>query len=705
MHNGSRLLTSRWLAAAIVLLIGVAWSWRLRTPRTVARDGDLSVLLITIDTLRADAIGAYGNRAAETPWIDRLAAAGARFDRAHAHNVVTLASHANLLSGRYPFDHGVRDNSGFRFPATIDTLATLLKARGYRTAAFVSAFPLDSRFGLARGFDVYDDTFVDAIAQRPFLEPERAGRETVARARAWLDAQHGARTLCWVHLYEPHYPYQPPEPFAARFRSDPYAGEVAAVDAALGPLVEPILGAGADGRTLVVLTADHGESLGDHREATHGIFAYESTLRVPLIFYQPRLWRPVAVTAAARHVDVLPTILDALGAAPPRDVAGRSLLPALAGDAQPEVPSYFEALSASFNRGWAPLTGVIVGSRKYIDLPIPEVYDLADDPQETHNLTAAQPDTARQLRAALTALNARDRPAPAAETRETRERLGSLGYIAGVAARPEHVSEADDPKRLIDLDSILQDVVERYEAGDLGAALDRCRELVRRRPTMAVSLMYLAQLEHDSGNLHAAIDAMRRAVALVPAHPETIALLGGYLTEAGQPRDAVALLEHDTHAEDPDPQIVTAYALALARSGRTDDAVTTLTAARHRHPSSPAVLVELGTVHLMAGRRAEARHDFEEAVTLDAGAARAHSSLGALAAEDGHIDEAFTHWRQAVAADPRELDALLALGTMQWRAGRVAAARPYLEFFLSVAPPEKYARPREVVGAWLGRGH
>ena len=328
------------VAAAVALVAtGAVWL-RMRTPRPVGRDSDLSVLLITIDTLRADAIGAYGNAAAATPWIDRLAAGGARFDRAHAHNVVTLPSHANLLSGRYPFDHGVRDNAGFRFPSTIDTLATLLHARGYRTAAFVSAFPLDSRFGLTRGFDVYDDSFVGATVQRPFFETQRPGTETVARARAWLDGQHGARVFCWVHLYEPHYPYQPPEPFATRFGANAYAGDVAAADAALGPLLEPILRSGADGRTLVVLTADHGESLGEHREATHGIFVYDATLRVPLILFQPHLWQPAVVAAPARHVDVLPTILDALAMTPPPGLPGRSLLPSIAGDSQPDVPSY-----------------------------------------------------------------------------------------------------------------------------------------------------------------------------------------------------------------------------------------------------------------------------------------------------------------------------------------------------------------------------
>ena len=376
--------------AGVLLLAGLAGRAVWLGSRPVLHRGKgLSVLLITVDTLRADAVGAYGKPDAGTPWMDRLAAAGLRFDDAHAHNVVTLPSHANILSGRYPLDHGVRDNAGFRFPPGMDTLATLLKARGYATGAFVSAFPLDARFGLGRGFDVYEDSFVDAQARPAFLEQERRGTETVALARRWLDAQGDRPVFCWVHLYEPHAPYRPPPELAARFADRPYQGEVAAADAALGPLLEPLLASGDDGRTLVVLTADHGESLGEHGEATHGLFAYEATLRVPLLVYGPRL-PPRVERAPARHVDVLPTILDALAVPVPAGLPGRSLLRVVT-PADAATTTYFEALSGQLNRGWAPLYGVIRDGRKYIDLPIAELYDLRRDAAEAANLAAAPP--------------------------------------------------------------------------------------------------------------------------------------------------------------------------------------------------------------------------------------------------------------------------------------------------------------------------
>ncbi|MGH9371877.1 MAG: sulfatase, partial [Vicinamibacterales bacterium] len=369
-----------------------------RSQEAVRRAADLNVLLITIDTLRADAVGAYG-RPGATPWIDRLSAAGVRFDEARAHNVMTLPSHASILSGRLPPEHGIRDNAGFRFPATMETLTTLLKARGYRTGAFVSAFPLESRFGLARGFDVYDDGFADAAPRPAFLVQERRGEDTVTAARQWIESAGNARWFCWVHLYEPHFPYEPPQHLAARFPNDAYRGEVAAADAALAPLLGPIVELGEGGRTLVVLTSDHGEALGDHGEATHGVFAYEPVLKVPLVLYQPRIFEPAVVTNPAGHVDLLPTILDALSMPVPDGLAGRSLLQAIAGvpDRDP-APTYFEALSPSLNRRWAPLYGVVRDRTKYIDLPIPELYDLAADPREANNIAGSQPQLVAELR-------------------------------------------------------------------------------------------------------------------------------------------------------------------------------------------------------------------------------------------------------------------------------------------------------------------
>jgi arylsulfatase A-like enzyme/Flp pilus assembly protein TadD len=722
------------LLILLAVAFGAAAVWLMRRPvppPAQAPDAGQNVLLITIDTLRADAVGAYGNARAATPWIDRLAAGGLRFDRAHAHTVLTLPSHANILSGLYPQDHGVRDNAGFRFPAGSATLATALKERGYATAAFISAFPLDSRFGLARGFDVYDDGFLDATPHTPLLEQERRGTETVARARRWLDAHAAGRTFCWVHLYEPHAPYTAPEPFNSRFPNDPYGAEVAAADGALEPLLRPILESGPRGRTFVVLTADHGESLGEHGEATHGVFAYESTLRVPLVLYAPALLRPGVVAEEARHIDVLPTVLDAIGVPPPADLRGRSLLPAGAGrEAGSPAATYFESLAPNLNRGWAPLRGVIRKDLKYIDLPIPELYDLRADPREAQNLAATRTAEARELHDLLeTASTGRGRGSRGsrgsrglrglrgsreegtadgsrvAETAEARERLRSLGYASASVPSRARYTENDDPKHLIGLDARLQEAVRLYTSGNMPGALALAQALVRERPDMRVAWMTLAQIQREAGTLDAAIGSLRRAHDLSPRDTETTALLGAYLTERGAAAEAVAVMTPDASADGADLQLLVALALAQARTGRYADAVATLERARAADPSSAMLFVDLGTVRLMANHADEARRDFEAAIAANPDLARAHSSLAAVNAEAGRTHDAIAGWREATRLDPAEYNRIFALGMSLARAGRNGPAAACLGFFAETAPPRLYGKEIAAARAWLAARH
>jgi arylsulfatase A-like enzyme/Flp pilus assembly protein TadD len=686
--------------------VGVAYcGWRALAGRSaVHRDPGLSVLLISIDTLRADALGAYGRAGAETPWIDRLAAAGVRFERAHAHNVVTLPSHANILSGQYPFRHGVRDNSGFRFPAGTPTLATLLKARGWRTGAFVSAFPLDSRFGLNVGFEVYDDRLGGAEEHTAFLVPERRGPVTVEAARRWLAEHRDERTFCFVHLYEPHFPYDPPEPFASRFRGEPYHGEVAAADAALEPLLRPLLDAGHTARTLIVLTGDHGEALGEHGELTHGVFAYEGTLHVPLILQAPLL-SPAVVATPVRHIDVLPTVLDILGIAAPPELPGRSLLPLIGRAGQEAAPrAYFEALSSSLNEGWAPLHGLLDGSLKYVDLPIPELYDLDADPGETRNLAATRAQDFERLRGLLASqLDGERGAARMKEDPATLEKLHALGYLAGgAAARKERYTVDDDPKRLIDVNTRTRDVIRLYRAGQMEEALTLCRENLRRRPDMPLGYLHLAYLERARGNIGAAVVAARKAFELRPLDAESVSLYAVYLTEAGRAKEAAEVLRPYMTAVQPDLDVLTAQGMALAALGRREEALETFGRARATNPSNARTLVNIGTVHLMAGDRARARQAFEAALDIDPGVARAHNSLGVIAAQEGRMDEAIERWRRAVTLDPHDYQTLFNLGGTLRRAGRAEEARPYLEAYLRAAPPALEARDIARVKAWLG---
>ncbi|MET0551389.1 MAG: sulfatase-like hydrolase/transferase, partial [Vicinamibacteria bacterium] len=502
-------------------------------------------------------------------------------------------------------------------------------------------------------------------------------------------------------------PYAPSAASAARFPDAPYLGEVADTDALLAPLLEPLVAAGRSGRTLVVLTSDHGESLGEHGEATHGIFAYEATLRVPLVLFQPRIFGPRTVSAAARHVDVLPTVLDALALPVPAGLAGRSLVPVATGALEAaSVTTYFEALSGSLNRGWAPLFGVVRDGVKLVELPAPEVYDLRRDPRELRDLAPRDRKQLDRLRAALAPFRGADagaaaRPADAA----TREGLRALGYLAGgapAAARADTL--ANDPKRLIAQDALLQDVVGRSLAGDVAGARALARDLVARHPGLTVARFHLAQLEREAGDLEAAASTLRAVLSANPQDRTAAALLGATLAQAGRAGEAVHLLEPYTRAAEPDPEILTTYALALARDGRAAEAAAAAGRAVAIRPDDVSARVAEGTVRLTAGDRAGARASFDAAIAADADAARAHGALALMDAEDGLLAEAARRFATAGALDPREWRGVLAAASLLAARGREADARACLELFVAQAPAPAYDRERARARALLASG-
>jgi arylsulfatase A-like enzyme/Tfp pilus assembly protein PilF len=671
-------------------------------PASLPSASGLDVVLVSVDTLRADAVGAYGRADAGTPWIDRLAREGVRFETARAHNVMTLPSHATMLSGLLPLTHGIRDNSGFRFPKDEPTLATLLKARGYRTGAFVSSFVLDARFGLARGFDVYDDRVGSGGNPAGVAIPERPGPETVAAALQWLESPDTRPALVFLHLYEPHSPYEPPEPFASRFRGEPYRGEVAAADAALEPLLRSLTEARPGRRALVVLTADHGEGLGEHGEDSHGVFGYESTLRVPLVLWAPGLLSPRVVKSPARLVDVMPTILELIGVAAPARLDGQSLLALATGRSGAARDSYFEALSSSLDRGWAPLHGVVADSLKYVDLPIPELFDLERDPSEATNLAARRPADLDRLRALLVRFRAKDRGGERqSENAATVERLRALGYVSGGAPAKERYGPEDDPKQLIGLLRQETEMLGRQRAGDYDAARAICRRSLAVRPDMSFTWTQLATIERARGALKEAVEAARRAVALRPGDPATVAMLGGLLVEAGKPEAARRVLAPLLGGVEPDPDVLISDGMALAALGHRSEALAVFDRVLKLDPGNALALVDAGTVQLMSGELDRAREAFTAAIAADPGVARAHNGLGVVAAQQGHTDQAVSSWKRAVELDPHDYQTLFNLGATLREQGRGAEARRYLEAYLETAPANLEQRDRQRVRAWL----
>lgn len=658
--------------------------------------------------MRADALGCYGGQAA-TPNLDRLAADGIRFDFAHSHAVLTLPSHVSILTGLYPFQHGIRDNSGFRVAKGTVTAATLLKGRGFATAAFIGGYPLDSQFGLDDGFDLYDDRLDDVGQTSQFVLAERRADAVVGSAMTWLAGQ-GAPWFAWVHIFDPHAAYKPPEPYASRYRSNPYAGEVAFADAALGPLLDKVRAA-SDRPTLVIVTGDHGEGLGDHGEATHGVFAYEATLRIPLIVAQLGGASGAGRSGAGRgvssepvqHVDILPTILDGLGLQPPPAVRGASLLKALP-DADVRA-SYFEALATSLNRGWAPLTGVLVGRNKYIDLPIEELYDIAGDPAESRNDAQSRGAVRQTLRARLGSLGPTAPGPRQSEDAETVARLRSLGYTAGTAAAARKTyTESDDPKRLVGLDQEIQRGLELYQAGRLREAEAVFRGLVERRPDMTLSYLHLGFLLREQGRAAEAIATLRRAREVGVADAEVQWRLGMYLSETGQLDEAIPLLEGEAARPDPSVDALNALGIAYDRAGRTADALATFQRITSLDVRNAMAWQNAGAAHLHAGNIEAARRAFSQSIEANPKWAASYTGLGVVELARNSRQGAIEAWRRAVELNPREFDALFNLATELINDRQNAAARPYVQQFVETAPPVAYARDIAKLRAWLGTG-
>jgi arylsulfatase A-like enzyme/Tfp pilus assembly protein PilF len=692
------------LVAAAAVAAAVAWWYvRDRASRQDLAAGSLAgynVLLVTIDTLRADRVGAYGGRAGLTPAIDRLAAEGLRFDSMRAHVPLTLPSHASLMTGRLPPRHGVRDNGAYRLDPAQPTLAAALAAAGYRTAAFVGAFVVAGRFGLNTGFDLYDERFAERPLPGRTDVVERRADAVIAPAGAWLrDA--AAPWFAWVHLYDPHEPYAPPEPYASRFAAQPYDGEVAYADAALGRLLDGLRAAGRLDRTLVVIAADHGEGLGDHGERTHGLFAYETTLRVPVILWAKDRLRPGVFAGSAGLIDLAPTIADVLGVAWTAG-DGVSLRGRLNGEDSDPPPQYFEALNANLTRNWAPLTGVVAGSLKFISLPIPELYDLHIDPGETRNLYDQRGSEADRLEETLTKLAS---GAPAATgapiDSATAARLRSLGYTASQpSSRQRRFTAEDDPKALVALDAALDDAMKVAGRGDHDTAAAMLRDVIARRPDLPLAYDRLAFVLRGAGRLDAAIDVLEQSAAKGYADAPALVTLGTLLQEAGRLDRSVQVLEAAVGMNGQDLEARSRLATTYARMGRAADAERAFRAVLDADPQAPEALTNLGVLYLGTNRLPEAIATLEKAVAADPGLGGANNALAVAYARAGDLPKAVPVWQRLLAAQPDNPDLLYNLGTALLRLERPREARPVLERFIAVAPPQyaaDVARLRDVL--------
>lgn len=659
-----------WMAVAFALAVGIAVWVRRREPPAAAQRlaaGALrgaNVLLVTIDTLRADHVGAYGSTLGLTPTLDRFAREGLRFDVVYAHVPVTLPSHTTIMTGVYPFANGVRDNGSFRFDGARPTLASTLKAAGYATAAFVGAFPVDARFGLNAGFDLYDDHYGSRPAGGELSVLERPAEQVLAPAHDWIAASpHSPASgpwFAWVHLYDPHEPYAPPEPYRTRYAADPYSGEIAYADAALGAILAQLNQAGLLAHTVVAIASDHGESLGEHGERTHGLFAYDATLRVPFIIWAPPVVRPGVFSRPARLVDVMPTLLDLVGVAVPSALDGRSLRAFVGAEREFDDPgSYFEALNANLTRNWAPLAGLVQNGLKVIDLPVPELYDLAADPGERQNLYARQADLAKPLERRLDTLKAgASKPAARPVDSETAERLRSLGYIVAPVARPvRSFTVRDDPKNLIGLQNRLDQALDALKAGRPDIAERTLKELIAERPDFTIAYDRLAFIYRETSRLAEAIATIESASRAGVTDAASLATLGGYLQEAGRFDRSVAVLEAALKLNPAQTDAYEKLGVTYTRMRRFRDAERMFRQVLSVAPSSATTYNNLGSMFLSENRNADALEAFSRAVVFDPAMANAHNGLGVAYARQGDTTRAAEEWQKALAFRPDLVDA------------------------------------------------
>jgi len=716
------------------------------------------IVLISIDTLRADHLPAYGYTEVATPALDALRRDSILCARAYSHYPMTLPSHASILTGLLPPQHGVRDNVGYpldgdRFP----TLAHRLKAAGYETGGAVSTYVLRHATGIASGFDFYEDGIAMKGGER-LDDLQRPGAETVRLALDWLRGRADRPVFFFLHLYEPHAPYTPPEPWKSRYREHPYDGEIATADAVVGDFLGELKRLGIYDRAAIVLLSDHGEGLGDHGERQHGIFLYRETLQVPLLLKLPGgEGRGGTIAAPVALADVAPTLLGIAGIEKPRELTGLSLLDLQSGQT-PERQLYAETFYPRLHLGWSDLASLIGGRYHLIEGPDPELYDLEKDPAERADLRDQDRRTLAALRGDLKGYD-RDLKPPHAADPETARKLASLGYLGGTSALRR--GTLPDPKSQKPALAGIEDAFTHFQAGETAAAIEGFQRLVAQNPEMAdiwgylaMSLQKLGRHQEASGAFEHALQLSNGAPSVAIAAAANLLALGKLdeaaahagLARKGNPAGAndilvqVALARHDVKgakeimqravasgqasaelrrryvlllaglagegepqqaiaalqplADGGDPEAILALATALSDSGRNPEAQARLETLLKSQPENARAHELLGMVALRQERPADARTELQRSLDLDGKSASAWNTLGVALYRLEGPAAALSAWQKSVALDPTQYDALLNIGMVAAQAGRRAEAVQALKRFLATAPADRFGEDR-----------
>lgn len=653
-----------------------------------------NILLITIDTLRADRLGAYGFKEISTPNIDGLAKDGILFEDATSHVPLTLPSHTSIMTGLFPSNHGVHDNGGFHVSASQQTIAELLKQKGFRTGAFVGAFVLDSSWGLNQGFDTYFDHFELPKEERVGLASiQRKADDVFKNAKEWLDKNQKERFFLWVHFYDPHSPYEPPETFDRLYPGRPYIAEIAYTDSVVGKLLSHVKNLGLRDKTIILLAGDHGESLGEHNESTHAFFVYDATLHVPMILSVPdHKFQGKRISRQARLVDVAPTILQLAGVGVPENIQGRSLLHYIFGSESEENPaSYAECYYPQFHFGWSRLLSLRNGNYKYIDTSKPELYDLKNDPKELNNLYSAKHDIAMKMKAELKKIeNTRSAEAtmqPGAIDDETHEKLASLGYVGAFGGSVDTDSEnLPDPKDKIDLFNMMSDARDASLSGKSDEAIQQLNELLKLDPKIVDGYFLLGNEYFRAAHYEEAVDAFKKALELKPDYDFAVINLANTYRKMGKIDDALLGFEYFLKKNPDNVQVLGRIGeLQLARNDP-DEAMVYFDRALKVDPKTSWIYNSKGAALLQKHQIQEAESSFRKALELNPKINMVHFNLAQIFEMRGSDAEAQQEYLKELEIAPKNYKASFNLGRSYLKSGKSSEAINYFQKAISDSP-------------------
>ena len=659
-----------------------------------------NVIVITLDTTRADHLAAYGYGGVQTPVLDRLAERGTLFEECASVTPLTLPSHATIFTGVYPTFHGVRVNGNTAVGEVQTTLAEVLSGRGYACGAFIAAFVLDGRWGLKQGFEHYDDRFDLKKFKRLDLGlVQRPGDQVVDAALAWLENRKGGPFFAWIHLYDPHAPYDPPEPFRSRYGGRGlvglYDGEIAFMDQQLGRVMDWLERSGLDRSTVLVLVGDHGEGLGSHGESGHGYFIYDYAAHVPLVVVAPfGRGRGVRVPSQVSTVDVFPTVLDLVRVPVPANQQGRSLVPLIFGRTdEEETAAYAESFAPNIQYGWAPLQALRTTRYKLIAAPRLELYDLERDPEEAVNLIDREPAVARGLKARLDRLveeTGRGAPQPQAADldTETVSRLAALGYLgAPVAAKRSGGAAAlADPKDKLGVFESVQRAGEMIQREEYGPASDILEATLEQDPEVSQALLLLATCRSELGRKDEAKAALDIVLSRDPENIQALISLANILLEEGRTEDVVALCKRTLAVDDRSVQAYMLLGEVYLAEERSGEALPYLEKAYEIQPKLTQNVLNLAACLIGLKRYDRAEPLLASVIADNPKFPFAQFNLGLLFEEQGRWEEARKAYTEEVAVYPDEYRARFNLGKVLLRLGDRPGYLAEMREVIAIAP-------------------